>query len=105
MDDVDRERNFERRGGRRIVVVGIACTIVGAVLGWIVGAIVFRPWGAGDWAMALGGAILIGGIGFVWGGLWGLEAVNPGAEPYGDESSGADTSNTWVRPERDERSA
>jgi hypothetical protein len=107
MDERDRERRFERRGGRRVVAGGIIATIVGAFLGWIAGALIFRPWGAGDWAMTLAGAILIGGFGFVIGGLSSLEPADPGAEPYsGDGSDAASPDGPgWIAPERDERSA
>jgi hypothetical protein len=107
MDETDRERRFERRGGRRLVAGGIIATIVGAVLGWIAGALIFTPWGVGDWAMTLAGAILIGGFGFVIGGMSSLEPVDPGAEPYSPDGSDANTPDgqAWTSPERDERSA
>jgi hypothetical protein len=107
MDERDQERRFERRGGRRIVLVGIAATVVGAVLGWIAGALIFRPWGLGSWVLAMAGAILIGGFGFVWGGLSSLETVDPGNEPYATDESGraAPEGSGWISPERDERSA
>jgi hypothetical protein len=106
MDERDREHRFERRGGRRIVLVGIGSTVVGAVLGWIAGAAIFRPWGVGSWVMAMAGAILVGGFGFVLGGLSGLESVDPGAEPYATDESGTapPEGSGWISPERDERS-
>jgi hypothetical protein len=106
-DERDQEQRFERRGGRRIVLVGIVATVVGAVLGWIAGALIFRPGGLGSWVMAMAGAIMIGGFGFVWGGLSSLGATDLGKEPYaGDEpgKTAADGSG-WISPERDERSA
>jgi hypothetical protein len=107
MDERDRERRFERRGGRRVLAGGIIASIVGTILGWVAGALILRPWGAGDWAMTLAGAILIGGFGFVIGGLSSLEPVDPGAEPYASDASDATTPDGrgWTSPERDERSA
>src|SRR5919204_1099653 len=69
VDERDVERRFERRAGRRLVVGAIVGTVMGAIAGLLVGMIVFRPWTGGDLAMALAGAILLGGIGGVWGGL------------------------------------
>jgi hypothetical protein len=54
--------------------------------------------------MALAGAILLGGIAAVQGGLAGLEPVDPGSEPSNQADPLRDD-DRWVSPERDERSA
>jgi hypothetical protein len=54
--------------------------------------------------MGFAGAILGGGIALVQGGMTGLEAVNPGAEPYERQHPVGDDDG-WTSPERDERSA
>ena len=101
MDERDVERRFERRAGRRLVVGAIVGTVVGAIAGLLVGMIVFRPWTGGDLAMALAGAILLGGVGGVWGGLAGLEPADPGREPL--ERADPLRDERWTVPERDER--
>jgi hypothetical protein len=55
--------------------------------------------------MAMAGAIMIGGFGFVWGGLSSLESVDPGSEPYAADASGeaAPEGSGWISPERDQR--
>lgn len=51
--------------------------------------------------------MLIGGFGFVIGGMSSLEPADPGAEPYSSDGSDAASPDGagWISPERDERSA
>jgi len=102
MDELGRERRLERRTGRRMVVGGVVGAVIGAALGLLVGAFVVDPWTPAHWAMALGGVILGGGIAMVQGGLTGLEAVDPGAEPSSMDDPIRDESG-WTSPERDAR--
>jgi predicted phage tail protein len=81
MRERDRERRFERRTRPRIVVAGAVGVVVGAILGAIVGAIVFDVGTAAFWAMVLAGAILVGGIAMVQGGMAALGSTDPGQEP------------------------
>jgi len=104
MDERDLERRFERRAGRRLVVSAIAGIALGAVAGLLVGMAFFRAWSGADIAMALGGAILFGGIGAVWGGLAGLEPADPGREPLERAEPMRDADWTVVEhPDRGER--
>lgn len=72
---------MERRTGRRILLGGVLGTVVGAVLGLVAGAMIFEPGNVAFWTMGVAGAILIGGIATVVGGLAGLERTQPGREP------------------------
>ncbi len=81
MRERDHEHRLERRTGRRILIAGILGTVGGAVLGLVVGAIIFEPGNVAFWTMGVAGAILVGGIAMVQGGFAGLEATDPGHEP------------------------
>jgi hypothetical protein len=98
----ERERKVERRAVRRVAGAAVLGALIGALLGLATGAAIFAPWNAGDWTMALAGAILGGGIASVQGGLSGLESVNPGREPAEHDRPVREV-RSWTSPERDER--
>jgi hypothetical protein len=73
------DEGFGRRSRRALWIGGAVATVVGAIIGYVIGAIAFN--GAGPiLGSTLAGAIFVGGLGAYLATLSSLEPPKPGRE-------------------------
>jgi hypothetical protein len=74
---------FGRRARRHLWLGAVAGTVVGALLGWLIGSIAFESARA-IWGSMAAGAIFIGGVSTFIAGISSLEPPRPGRELSSD---------------------
>ncbi len=81
MPETRRQIRMHRRLSLRLLIAGGAGLIIGATLGALAGAVIFKAGTGAFWTASLSGCIFGFGVGMLAGGYSSLESPDPGNEP------------------------